>query len=230
MYLECVEGFLDKEWKLPKRKIMSFQQFRSLLSGQMLAYNPQLNKYMGDETFRTYKKQTKKQRSSLDSNEQTEQEDVPKEFHEEYEKASTGKWPRCCNSADDMRAHVQSIKKTKGSNRHPCEVCGAATTWRCMLCSKSTALCVFTNRNWNGLQCVMKYHSHEFFGLSRSDYKNVYCRSVDAWKPPLERACERNKNAINRILKKAGTITSSNDAMNNNEDDDDDDGDDNEQE
>ena len=230
MYLECVEGFLDKEWKLPKRKIMSFQQFRSLLSGQMLAYNPQLNKYMGDETFRTYKKQTKKQRSSLDSNEQTEQEDVPKEFHEEYEKASTGKWPRCCNSADDMRAHVQSIKKTKGSNRHPCEVCGAATTWRCMLCSKSTALCVFTNRNWNGLQCVTKYHSHEFFGLSRSDYKNVYCRSVDAWKPPLERACERNKNAINRILKKAGTITSSNDAMNNNEDDDDDDGDDNEQE
>lgn len=45
----------------------------------------------------------------------------------------------------------------------------------------------------------MKYHSHEFFGLSRTDSRMVYRQPLHTWKAPDDNMLRRNANAINRL-------------------------------
>lgn len=211
MYKDCVEGYLDREWFVPAKERMNFHQFRDVLSEQMLRYNPQMKKYLGDESFRTYRKQTKKQRDSIGASNEKQSKNAKTKsmsFHERYALASSGKHPRCCNTSEDLRAHFESMFATKGRNIKPCEVCGEGTIWKCKLCNKS--LCLLRKRGWAGGKCVMEYHNHEFFGLSRSDSIELYGRK-SGWKPPDERAKRRNASAINRLRR-----NNNNGRMNNN--------------
>ena len=34
-------------------------------------------------------------------------------------------------------------------------------------------------RKWNGAKCAVLFHSEEFFGLARSDYKAVHGKDVN---------------------------------------------------
>jgi len=201
MYKDCVEGYLEDEWTVPKKQRMSFHQFREVLSEQMLTYNPRMKKYLGDDSFRTFRKQTKKKRDSNDSSQARDGKhkktsDKSMSFHERYALASTGKHPRCCNTSGDLKAHFESMYTSKGRNIKPCEMCGEGTIWKCRLCNKS--LCLFRKRGWAGGKCIMDYHSHEFFGLSRSDSIELYGKQ-SGWRPPDERALRRNASAINRL-------------------------------
>jgi hypothetical protein len=40
------------------------------------------------------------------------------------------------------------------------------------------------------------FHSEEFFGLARSDYKTVHGKEVSAWKPPSKQTIERHERRI----------------------------------
>ena len=65
---------------------------------------------------------------------------------------------------------------------------------KCKLCGK--LMCTMDKRKWNGGRCVLLFHSEEFFGLARSDYKTVYGKEVSAWKPPSKQTIERNEGAL----------------------------------
>ena len=56
----------------------------------------------------------------------------------------------------------------------------------------------------------MAYHSHEFFGLSRTDSIELYCRQ-SGWRPPDKRALRRNASAINRLRRNINSGQSMND-------------------
>ena len=59
----------------------------------------------------------------------------------------------------------------------------------------------------NGMECFLKYHSHEFFGLSRTDSNKLYQQPLHAWKAPDENAIRRNAHLINRIRRSEETDT-----------------------
>jgi len=50
MYLECCEGNLNGDWKVPKP--VDFHQFREKLGMQMMQYDPRKRLYLGDDKFR----------------------------------------------------------------------------------------------------------------------------------------------------------------------------------
>ena len=65
---------------------------------------------------------------------------------------------------------------------------------KCKLCGK--LMCTMDKRKWNGGRCVLLFHSEEFFGLARSDYKTVHGKEVSAWKPPSKQTIERHERRI----------------------------------
>lgn len=67
MYNECCDGDLDPEWAIPENERMSFSKFRQTMSKQMLAYNPVLEHYPGDNRFRTVTSMKKTERASIKS-------------------------------------------------------------------------------------------------------------------------------------------------------------------
>ena len=69
MYRECCEGKLDESWFITEKKRLNFEQFRMLLSEQMLKYEPQQNEYPGDDKFRSSTRQHKSRRSSSNDKE-----------------------------------------------------------------------------------------------------------------------------------------------------------------
>ena len=64
MYLECVEGVLDPEWKLEKNQIVRFHKYRDQLSKQMCTYGPRSETFPGDEKMRVLTQLNKKRRVS----------------------------------------------------------------------------------------------------------------------------------------------------------------------
>ena len=59
MYVEC-EGNLDSTWKIEKK--LSFWEFRDKLGRQLLAYDPRLGHYPGDDKMRCFTAMNKDQR------------------------------------------------------------------------------------------------------------------------------------------------------------------------
>jgi hypothetical protein len=205
MYLDCAEGFLDEAWVVPKKKRMNFAEFRSRLSEQMLTYNPRLKCYPGDEKFRDSTQLNRSRRSFDAGTAEAEatsttpaNTDSSKKmsFLDWYTASSTGDLPQCCNTADDLKAHSKSVQKT--TNARPCEVCGKLSIWKCTQCGKH--MCTKNDRKWDGMKCLMIYHSHEFFGLSRSDHKKVHKQTLHSWRAPTDDAMEKNARVIRRMI------------------------------
>jgi len=110
-----------------------------------------------------------------------------------------------CQAKDEIREHFRSVYNDKGNNRQPCEACGTQTTWRCGLCEK--AMCTTTNRVWTGNKCILAYHSHNFFGLSRSDRVQLEGKDVRTWTPPSNIAVSKNAWKIKRWKKEIANNT-----------------------
>ena len=56
-------------------------------------------------------------------------------------------------------------------------------------------------RKWNGAKCAVLFHSEEFFGLARSDYKAVHRKVVSGWKAPDKGTIARNVRRIRGFVK-----------------------------
>ena len=204
MYRECCEGKLDESWFITEKKRLNFEQFRMLLSEQMLKYEPQQNEYPGDDKFRSSTRQHKSRRSSSNDKENGDLEFRNSGLNlEKYTKARSGEFPRLCNSTNEIAHHAANVVRT--TNGKACEVCGRDSVWRCNICGKH--LCTTTQRKWNGLKCFFAFHSHEFFGLARCDSRAVHGFSTASWEPPSEAVMKLNASRIRKLqdaLKKSG--------------------------
>ena len=190
MYIECCEGNLDASWAIDVKNRMTFAQFRTKLSEQMLCYNPVDNLYPGDNAFRISTRMPEARRKSGENGDARvgigpSADGVTMEQYQ-----FTLESGRLCTTVDEIREHFRSVYNDKGNNRQPCEACGTQTTWRCGLCEK--AMCTTTNRVWTGNKCILAYHSHDFFGLSRSDRAQLEGKDVRTWTPPSNIAVSKN--------------------------------------
>ena len=193
MYNECCDGELDASWKIDVKDRMSFAEFRLKLSGQMLQYNPLENKYAGDITFRDFSQSNRSRRSN---GSQATVETFPDTGVTMDNMAIARMVGRFCDPTQAIRVHFQHIFKT--NNPSYCEVCGEKCYYKCRLCNKT--MCVMPGKRWEGARCAFMYHSEEFFGLSRSDYKDVQGKSdIKNWKPASEKVIKRNARYIARM-------------------------------
>jgi hypothetical protein len=205
MYIECCEGNLDASWAIDVKNRMTFAQFRTKLSEQMLCYNPVDNLYPGDNAFRISTRMPKARRKSGENGDARvgigpSADGVTMEQYQ-----FTLGSGRLCTTVDEIREHFRSVYNDKGNNRQPCEACGTQTTWRCGLCEK--AMCTTTNRVWTGNKCILAYHSHDFFGLSRSDRAQLEGKDVRTWTPPSNIAVSKNARKIKRWRKEIANNT-----------------------
>jgi hypothetical protein len=200
MYNECCDGGLDPSWKIDMKERLTFAEFRLRLSGQMLRYHPSENKYNGDKKFREFSQMTTKRRSNASA---CSEERFP-DTGVTIDNLTLGRMMgRFCDPGREIQVHYQNIIKT--NNPGKCEVCGEKCYYRCLLCKK--VMCVMPNRSWDGTRCAFLYHSEEFFGLSRSDYKEVQGKAdIHNWKPANEDAIKRNARYILRLKATAAEI------------------------
>lgn len=198
MYIECCEGGLDETWRVDAKKRMSFAKFRLRLSEQMLTYNPINNLYPGDSLLREHTKSHKKRRKSNESDSDARIGNGPTRAGgatiEHYKAAVES--GRLCSTVEEIREHFYSVYQNKGNNRLPCEVCGELTIWRCGFCDKP--MCTKRKKGWNGGKCIFRYHSHEFFGMSRSDHNLLHGMDLRTWVPPSDFVVSKNARKIAR--------------------------------
>lgn len=206
MYIECCEGNLDASWAVDVKKRMSFSQFRIQLSEQMLGYSPVNNLYPGDKTFRISTK-THKARRNSDEDERVGLGPSAEGVTMDHYKAAL-KSGRICDTLDEVREHFAAVYADKGNNLQACEACGKKTIWRCSLCQK--AMCTTRNRAWSGGKCIFTYHSHEFFGLSRSDRVELEGKDVRGWTPPNNYVVLKNARKINRWKRELADMNDTN--------------------
>ena len=79
-------------------------------------------------------------------------------------------------------------------------MCGKHTLFKCEICDKW--LCVLNDRKWDGAQCAIHYHDDSFFGLSRSDHKDLYGAGKSDWVVPTQSKMRSNKNRVAAIKRK----------------------------
>lgn len=206
MYIECCEGGLDASWAVDVKKRMSFSQFRIKLSEQMLGYNPVNNLYPGDKTFRISTK-THKARRKSDEDERVGLGPSAEGVTMDHYKAALESG-RICSTLDEIRKHFAGVYADKGNNQLACEACGKKTIWRCGLCAK--AMCTTRNRAWSGGTCIFTFHSHEFFGLSRSDRAELEGKDLRGWTPPNTYVMSKNARKINRWKRELADMNENN--------------------
>ena len=194
MYNECCDGDLVSDWKIEKRKRMSFAVFRQTLSQQMLEYNPANVKYMGDELTRivTQVNQKKRRLKSDACSRKMVQYDEGGMNVQNYRKAMSSERFSHGNDLNKLTAHLGKVQKK--SNKMSCEVCGEATYWKCLVCN--SAICVTDGkRKWSGGKCMFTYHNPSFWGLARGD-SELHNMSEAAWIPPKEQQRKRNEDRV----------------------------------
>lgn len=200
MYLECCEGELNQDWKIPEKKRMSFSEFRLVLSRQMLAYDPIERKYSGDDKFR----ENTKLRSKNRRNSSNESKESYPDTGVTLENLEIARRSRLCTSIPSLRMHFSNI--TKANNPKRCESCGQSCRYMCRICMKH--MCTNPGKIWDGAQCAFNYHSEEFFGLSLSDYTTIQGNNDSSkWIPPTADTIARNMRYIERIKESATNST-----------------------
>jgi hypothetical protein len=70
------------------------------------------------------------------------------------------------------------------------------------LCDKH--MCMIMKCNGNGSKCIFSYHSPDFFGLVRSDNRDLFGNNMRARSVTNEAAVEKNARKIRRWLNGMG--------------------------
>ena len=176
MYKEAAEGDLDEEWKLDKDETASFEDFRMVMSGQMLAYTPLDRNYPGDEAHR------KNTQLSMAARKRTREMALDNVTRELFEQEKTGD-PNCrlCGDLTKFTNHVLSYKTVK--HVHVCVVCGKDCYNYCNLCGVYAHK--QTNRGKHGERiCDFKWHNDSFFGLAKKDHQVHLKKSRNTYNEP----------------------------------------------
>lgn len=191
IYLYCCDGLADPEWAVPPKERMSFRNFRMILSGQQLKYDPKDGFLPGDENFRANTKLTRRQkRGRKRKNTIVYEEEGVTEAN--FQQAKTERNSRLCGDLDQLLEHTQSMDRK--SNAGNCEVCGVKSLWKCMKCDKY--MCVLDNKRWTGGQCLIRFHNDTFFGLAKADESLTDSKK---WKKSNENTIARHAQYIKMI-------------------------------
>ena len=190
IYQECAEGNIDESWKVEKKKIKTFFEFREKLSIQMLKYSPQRLHYPGDEKMRAVtatsrvNRGQKKKSSIVDMN--------------MYKKNKRYRTSRLCGDLNKLCHHINSIEKL--TKPLICAWCGEKTYTCCTICKdektkKKIPLHYNAQRgSGTGKKCFYHYHDDSMFGLGKNDCSKLLGHRKQDWEPPT--AVETAENAL----------------------------------
>jgi hypothetical protein len=198
IYLECAEGKINSEWHVPEKKILSFFNFRNLLSTQMLTYKPTGVKYPGDEKMRavtglSVAKRNDNNRRLLDT--------------VTLAKVRKAKWSKSSRLYGDMTNlchHLDSVVRTKHST--VCAWCGLGGAYTfCGKCKDENGKKVSLHHNCKsgygkGALCFYRWHDDMCFGLAKNDASQLLKQSKGDWKEPTAAQIEENKSVIGELL------------------------------
>ena len=196
IYLECAEGNINSEWKVEKKKRLTFFQFRQNLSTQMLTYSPQKLKYPGDERMRAVTGLPKLKRGGN----KKKQEAVSLS---QLRSAKRHKTSRLCGNLDKLCTHVTSIEKT--NTGRICAWCGKQGAYaRCGKCKDDNKKPVALHYNnskgeGQGLLCFYHYHNDSRFGLGKNDSTALLKQTKGDWEEPTPREIDDNKSHIESL-------------------------------
>jgi hypothetical protein len=180
-------------WKINEKEMYS--EFCMKLSKQLLEYNPRDIQYNGDNKLRLFAQNHKARRTIKDAMDTCEQldESFPEGGLTIVNFRKVMMVPKLqCWLARDLGNHLASIVVT--TNSLLCEVCRKKCLAKCRLYNKH--ICTMDKRKWNGAKCAVLFHSEEFFGLTRSDYKAMHGKDGSGWKAPDEGTIARNAQRI----------------------------------
>ena len=200
MYKECAEGNLDPEWKLPKKKVKSFNEFQQRLGKQLLRYRAHKGELMGDEELRGTKQ------ASIDKRGKgIRVTPSPQPRHRERGRSQPWRSPftgrllnycslasvsraqinkRLCMSLSDYERHV--ISKITSTERR-CFMCGDLCYTRCGICKDKGGKCVPLCAKQTASQkktCYLDYHNPDMFALGREDKNGIRSELKSEWSPP----------------------------------------------
>lgn len=200
MYQECCDGALDPDWKIDKKRRMSFSVFRQTLSLQMLEYDPTKLRYLGDHSHRVVTQTNNRKRKAGTILGEREQRNRDEENYYEESGLTCANFRKAMmlprlnhgGNVSKLQEHLVSIWRT--TNKMTCEVCGRATNWKCGVCKKP--MCTTDGKRlWNGAVCAMTFHNPGFWGLARSDV-HLHNMKVSEWQPPTKQMIKRNENMV----------------------------------
>lgn len=90
------------------------------------------------------------------------------------------------------------LSTTKTTNMKECEVCKEKTAYKCMKCDKY--VCVLKKKSWNGGKCMVALHNDTFFGLTKSDHKELHNKDVKTWKAASDTTKRRHESYMKTIM------------------------------
>jgi hypothetical protein len=210
VYLECAEGNLDESWKVSNP--VDFYTFRETLSRQMMAYDPKKNKYLGDDKFRDFTKQTKAKRARSPAppplvpplaavgDFTITAAGVTAETYMACKTSANHVARLSCGFIGELTEHYDSCSAMDDKGKKlKCAFCGKPSYQFCGLCG--VAVHKFPQDNvGDGLtSCFFLYHDAGCFGLARDDWKITNKKKMKDWSYPTMADRKTNEEQMRRL-------------------------------
>ena len=137
LYVDACMGKLCEEWKIESNEIFPLTSFVTVMSEQMLKYDPLNQIYLGDDQRRDVTRSNKKYRKERKRKHLTMSVGRFNGYvtREQFIKAMTQPGSRLCNNITSLNEHYRSIVKSQ--NGKVCQVCGQLSWTFCGKCGKS---------------------------------------------------------------------------------------------
>jgi len=185
MYKECALASLD-EWKIDRKNIITFKEFRLKLGTQLLEYDPKNKHLPGDERMRSFIIQSKEKRRKRDTNGITQ---------DDFRRASAGKKTRLCGDLNKLCDHIKSKQGYKDGRN--CAVCGKTCYTKCEVCGEFMHFGAGKN---DVLNCHLDWHNSMMLGLCRKDLQTYHHRPMAEYKTPTKAQRQRNCDLIESFM------------------------------
>lgn len=192
IYEECCEGKIESDWKIEKKKMMNFFQFRARLSSQMLTYSPRKLVYPGDDRMRAVTSIPKERRGGKRSGKVTLMQ---------VKRAKRWSTSRLCGDLDKLSKHADSIISV--SKSRVCAWCGEPSYTLCGKCKDENGKQIPLHYNpkgaRKGAQCFYHYHNDTCFGLGKNDCSLLLKGKKGDWEPPSTDDIAENAQHVSNL-------------------------------
>ena len=201
VYQECCEGLIESEWKIDKKDVMDYFQFREKLAMQMLSYTPKNENYPGDEYMRAVTSTPRANRASKSTHSRGEDDCVSPS---QYSRAKKYKSSRLCGDLGKLCHHTSSIIRLK--KPRICAWCGENTYTMCGVCKDTSGKTIPLHYNskkdtMKSKLCFYHYHDDMKFGLGRNDSTQVLNGIKSQWIEPDKSTFQNHSKHIKAIRK-----------------------------
>jgi hypothetical protein len=200
LYLQCAEGGVDQDWKVPP---VSGPLFKKKMSFQMVNYRARNMHYPGDEKMRGATQTGKKYRGTGNAGmtmATTQESNGMKRAHydtyvDEKMPRDRHKKPRLCSG--NMTLLTEHIRSMENKHKGKCKYCGKFTYMMCTLCG--VHVCWKEGSTATNLTCVLQYHDDEYYGIGMEDRNTLFGVPARAYKRPSEREIRENRKYMREL-------------------------------